>query len=151
MRAALVCVVAAVVAAGCGDDPPDRSGGPGTTPRICTEIGCRSGVTFHLGELPESARRARVCVRDRCRTVAAGDRGPEQLFVPTPDVRIEREVPVSVHVGGSGGARPIVSEIDVRMRAERPNGPGCPPRCLQAHVRYDRIARRLYEAPALGR
>jgi hypothetical protein len=72
------------------------------------------------------------------------------VFVPVPDLRVERDVPVSVRVRGTGGRRPIVSEIDVRVRAERPNGPGCPPVCLLANVRYDRVARRLYEAPALG-
>ena len=149
-RAALAPALAGALAAGaCAEDGAD-GGAVRDDPRVCTSIGCRSGVGFHLEELPSDARRVVACAAGHCRTLRrARGRPPAFAFVAIEDVRRERQVQVRLRVHTPDLPAPRLTEISARLRAERPNGAGCPPVCFQASVRYDATARRLYEAPTI--
>ena len=145
-RAAWCLLAAGLFAGACGDDAPGGATSAPEEPRICTEIGCQSGVSFDLGELPSSARRATVCVDSRCRTFErVREQPPTVVFVALADVRAKRQVRAVLRVPARRGRGRIVAELPVTLRGTRPNGPGCPPVCFQASVRYDAGGRRLEE------
>ena len=105
-----------------------------TGERACTLIGCESGLTVHLATLPAAPFRVEVAPRAgvgqpvyvyECATSAAC--GPN-LFFPG---FIAEQVVVTVRVGAAARTTTI---SQVTYERFRPNGPDCPPECLQSTV-----------------
>ena len=101
--------------------------------RVCTLIGCESGVRVHLSALPSQPFRVEIgtpgsdvayvfdCTDDisRCR---------QDIFFP--DLIADRLF-VTVHVGTASRVTEIVQ---VTYTHSRPNGPNCSPDCQTADV-----------------
>ena len=104
---------------------------------VCTQIGCESGLTVHLSNLPtvpfrvELAARSGVSQPVYVYDCAAGVPCGRDLFFPgfTADQAV-----VTVRVGTAARTTSISRVTYERVR---PNGPNCPPECLQATVNAD--------------
>jgi len=136
-----VITVAAVVAipgvAG-GKDPEDP-------PVACTEIGCASGVHVRYDRLPAGARSARICVDGRCGAAQRLYEGGGFLYARIPKAKHRSGAEVGVRIVVLDRKARVISRARTRatVKSFRPNGPGCPPTCYTAELRYDGAARRL--------
>ena len=105
--------------------------------RVCTAIGCDSGVfvtvTKIRNRLPE-ARRITVCAAGRCRTFG---RRIDLASVRLARVERERRVRVRLVVRDGDGDRLHRDRIRVRLRRHQPNGRGCPPVCYSCGLGLD--------------
>ena len=117
--------------------------------RICTQIGCVSGITVKLPaptELPSRAARVTVCMDDRCRAVrVARSRDVAQsVWIEDRSLSAPTRVRVRVVVRGAHGRTLSRAERDIALSRTQPNGPDCPPTCWSAALRVDaRISIRL--------
>jgi hypothetical protein len=100
----------------------------------CTEIGCTDGISVHLTALPTSPYRVEILVGSGpgglsyAYDCAGGSACLQDIFFP--ELVLDR---IIVRVITSLGSRD--SEISNPVYATlRPNGPDCPPLCLQATV-----------------
>jgi hypothetical protein len=119
LSAALAIVAAA--AAGCSQ--------PATANRVCTMIGCESGLTVIVEAAPQGpyrveARaageepRVRECQSEQdCRRIFFADFLPEEVILEV----------IAGDARSSHTVRPQVVTV-------QPNGPECPPTCRQARV-----------------
>jgi len=114
-----------------------------TNQRICTEIGCSSGLIVRLtGNVPETF------------TIAVQRPGQPPIVAICPDGRItvpEREAnatavcepdgvlfvgftPEEVEIVVRSGQQGLTRLVEPTYEKVQPNGPGCPPTCEQATV-----------------
>ena len=133
-RALSGCIVGLALttpAASAQSTPPAGAG------RVCTEIGCESGVFLdaepYLAAHP-AVRSIRVCALGRCRSIGRVDHafaGPP-LVLP-----VAREQNVKITVTAYDANRRVVLRraLTTGLRRAQPNGPHCQPICFQADVR----------------
>ncbi|MCU0622947.1 MAG: hypothetical protein MUF53_03670 [Gemmatimonadaceae bacterium] len=102
--------------------------------RVCTEIGCNSGLRIDLSSaLPEGSRLEvfEVATPTQIRTVpcTASQRCEQFVFLvdyqPTGPIQIRIVTPTRTVTG---------SAITPVFQTTTPNGPDCPPSCRQARV-----------------
>lgn len=103
-------------------------------PRVCTQIGCNSGLIVELPDVP-SPYTVSVRVPGQDRPARVAECGPDrpctgsEFFADyTPDV-------VEIQVTAAGDSRTEVFRPE--YESVRPNGPGCPPVCRQATVVFN--------------
>ena len=105
----------------------------------CTEIGCSTGVSFELRNVPggtAGAPRVRACADGRCRTFRHPG-GFDAVEVALPGIREQPPVRASVVVWDRAG-RPIGQAVTrVSLRKWQPNGRACPPTCYTAGLNFD--------------
>ena len=111
------------------------TGSPGS--KSCTLIGCSTGVTVDLAELPlppGPLSKVTVCVDNHC-TSRSPDASPLlDTFADIP-YHNERAVTVSITMIGPDGGVLAQSSVRAQLVRVQPNGSGCPPTCYTAHVR----------------
>ena len=133
-RAAALTALAAL-AAGCG------GGGPaGTETRPCTLVGCSSGVSVVVGDLPPAASTVEVCVGEKCTKVPV-TAGGFALQLVLPHIGATRPLTVVARVRDAGGGVIVESSLRRRPARTQPNGPGCRPICYQISARLTRAGR----------
>lgn len=116
----------------CGDGAGADHGAP---ERACTLIACGPGMRIDLRRLPDDARAVRVCIRGAC-----GDAQPiaqpatVTASLPPAVRRDGAVVGVAVRVLDDEGK--VIDRMagSTEVRRTLPNGPGCPPTCLQARL-----------------
>ena len=123
MRRRLRCVSMGFLAViGCSD-----------VTRVCTSVGCTSGVTVHLTVLPSQPFRVEVSApgSDVLYVFDCTDNGSRcRQDILFPDL-IADHLLVTVHVGSASRATEI---MQVTYTHSHPNGPSCPPDCQTADV-----------------
>ena len=118
---------------------------PGCSPGgdvVCTQIGCDSGLGVELRagalEAVDGPFTVRVCADGDC-TESEQPGGPTAstvyVFHVLPDARAGADTSVRVEVADRDGIA-FAATRTARFRADRPNGPRCPPVCNQAHLRF---------------
>lgn len=110
-----------------------RSSAPG---RVCTEIGCQSGVFLTAGSYlaaHASVARVEVCSLGRCRSIRRGQPTVvgQPLVLP---VAAERRIAVTVTALDSRGHAVLRRRLVAKLRRGQPNGPDCPPVCFQLNL-----------------
>jgi hypothetical protein len=97
--------------------------------RVCTLIGCQSGLTVALTSQPAGAYSVEVYTTgDGPRFVhQCSGTGTCQIFFPS-------FTPSHVFVDVVVGSATATHERNVTYTVSRPNGPGCDPECRQATV-----------------
>jgi hypothetical protein len=121
----LLLLLATLASAGCGSLAPDGVG-------ACTRIGCDSGAFFELdGPLPESYTVTLLIPGEppRVAECAPADVCGGRVFFAGVTAR-----QVEIEITGEGGLR-LRREVSLTYATSRPNGPDCPPVCLQAFAR----------------
>lgn len=138
MRWLRLAVLFGVVAAGCSR--PSRPG------RVCTRIGCESGLEIQLDRTPAGAFRVEAR--------APGDAAPRVFECPAAGqcggrVFFRDFTPDSATIRVIVGADTIVRSVRPAYEIVQPNGPGCPPTCRQGRVRIDLevVARAQVDTP----
>lgn len=115
-------------------------GGSACTPQACSLAGCQNGILVDLDESfvtqAEGWASLRVCVERDCleQELATGVAMPPSIFLPFTDLRQEGPVVFTLEVFDELGM--VVQERSGRAKLEwvQPNGPDCPPRCVQDRV-----------------
>lgn len=102
---------------------------PAPAPRICTKIGCESGLAVVIEGTPQGSYRVEARAAGETARVheCASPEGCTQVFFAD---FLPAEVTVEVIAGDQRSTRtlrPVVESVE-------PNGPGCPPTCRQARV-----------------
>ncbi|HEX2094696.1 MAG TPA: hypothetical protein VHG28_19985 [Longimicrobiaceae bacterium] len=124
MRNALL-LAAALLLPECQDIP-----GPGA----CTLIGCESGLAVELVGAPAGPYRIEAYVRED---------GPRQVFDCPDPARCLGEAffagftPEVVTIRVTTASGTVTRTFRPEYRKSRPNGPDCPPECVQARVRVE--------------
>jgi hypothetical protein len=108
--------------------------------RVCTQIGCSSGISVELpasSALPRHAVRATVCMNERCRSFSLSERGTSRQVVRIEDRRLAGPGPIRVRVvlRDRRDRRVLRRERVVTLSRAQPNGPDCPPTCWLASLR----------------
>ena len=132
---ATMLVLAAPVAL--AEDPAPPTSGAG---RVCTLIGCESGVFFDAGRYlaAHAAVRVRVCALGRCRWAGRGDQARlGQPLLVLPGAR-EQAITITVTAFDGRGGVVLRRELVAQLRKAQPNGPECPPICFQASLLLSR-------------
>jgi hypothetical protein len=98
-------------------------------PRICTKIGCESGLAVVLEGTPQGSYRVEARAAGETARVreCASPQDCAQIFFAD---FLREEVTVEVIAGGKRSSRTVRPEVET----VEPNGPGCPPTCRQARV-----------------
>lgn len=116
-----IAVLLAVLPAGCAPAAP--------APRICTKIGCESGLSIEVEGAPQDPYRVEARAAGETPRVRECPSPPECGRIFFPDF-LPAEVTVEVIAGGERSSRTVRPNVEV----VQPNGPGCPPTCRQVRV-----------------
>jgi hypothetical protein len=122
MRNALLIAAAFLLLSGCQ---------PIFGPTACTLIGCESGLAIEFATVPTEAVRVEAFVREGGPRYVfdcpdANRCGPGVFFPGfTPEV-------VTIRVTTASGS--TTQTVRPKYTKSRPNGPDCPPECIQARV-----------------
>lgn len=147
---AVTLAAIAIGGTGCGSDSQPRTAGPtgatgvtgpaepGPTARVCTEIGCNSGVFADLSKLRSaepSVDKVELCLGSTCDTFTR----EEFSYAGVVNRRLKgeglrRATLVGFDESGNVVLRDSLSAPSVRSQ---PNGPDCPPVCFSVQVRVD--------------
>jgi hypothetical protein len=120
-------------------------------PKICTLIGCESGVTVDLRPYRADhsyIRRVVVCVERRCekRRWKADEPGVEFVQVRVKGDR-ERTVKVKVVMYDGRGRKRFRKVGSAFLRRNQPNGPECEPVCFVASMKVSLHGRLRQTSP----
>ncbi len=106
--------------------------GAGPAGKVCTEIGCSSGLTVHLPSVPTGAYKVELLfpMSDVAYTYECPGTGAckQDIFFET--YVFETAI---VRVTTTNGVR-TTTVSNITYVAHRPNGPDCPPLCIVATV-----------------
>jgi hypothetical protein len=112
-----------------------------TEPKVCTEIGCTSGIavrTTRIRQRLPKADRFEVCLNRECHTFP---RRTDFAEVNKNSIDREKRVRVKLRVMNRDGEIIHRDRRRVRLNRVQPNGPGCPPVCYRASLGLDRKLR----------
>lgn len=116
-------------------------------PRVCTAIGCVSGISVEtrpLRSLMPEAYTVTACMDRRC--VRAPARG-NNFKVESRTARGPGPVRVRIVIRGRDGTVLLRLARGVRLQRNQPNGPDCPPICWSRGVYPDVRGRTIVALP----
>jgi hypothetical protein len=122
MKRALIALVLVTATAG-------TAGTARSQERVCTLIGCSSGVTVRITAPQPAGSTFTVCIDDHCaKRMAQGD------FYRLEDSAIDGSKPVRIRIVLRSKRRRVLARYDqqVMLTKSQPNGPECEPICWQA-------------------
>lgn len=96
-------------------------------PRVCTLIGCRSGLSVELEGTPAVPFTLTATAGDTTESIVCDQRTGCRLF-------FEDFTPAQVIISYESGGEEIERTFNPSYSRSRPNGEGCPPECLNGTV-----------------
>jgi hypothetical protein len=106
---------------------------------VCTLVGCESGIGIEVRKARDEVKSASLCVQDRCKRIVVkrNNRTYNGIKVECTEEITVRGVFTTRDLAGRKLDRYTAM---IPMKTTQPNGPGCPPTCFQAGVRFNGAA-----------